>query len=181
MAMKVNRRFSASVLTLEQWIEVWAEMEQPYRLATQVAYYCCERIGAVVQLRSDDIVGGYVHFRGETTKTGESKAVKVTPALKRCLDDVAIGDGYLFPGQGMTGHITTRAIEYHLKRAAELCGHEGVANHSPRRSRCTHLDEAGWTLAKISKISGHKSLASLERYIDRNTKEAEADLMVLDA
>jgi hypothetical protein len=36
-------------------------------------------------------------------------------------------------------------VEKHLKRAAELCGHEGMANHSPRRSRCTHLDEMGWS------------------------------------
>jgi integrase/recombinase XerD len=179
--MKVNRSGQASVLTLEQWIEVWAEMDQPYRLAIQIAYYCCERIGAVVQLQAGDFVGGYIHFRGETTKTGEHKTLIITPALKRCLDDVAIGNGYLFPGEGVTGCITTRAIEKHLKRAAALCGHEGVANHSPRRSRCTHLDEAGWTLAKIAKISGHKSLASLERYIDRTTKEAEADLMLLDA
>jgi integrase/recombinase XerD len=179
--MKVNRKGQASVLTLEQWIEVWAEMDQPYRLATQVAYYCCERIGAVVQLNADDFVGGYIHFRGETTKTGEHKTLVVTPALKRCLDDATVKDGPLFPGGGVTGHITTRAIENNLKKAAALCGHEGVANHSPRRSCCTHLDELGWSLAKIAKISGHKSLASLERYIDRTTKEAEADLMLLHA
>jgi integrase/recombinase XerD len=177
--MKVKRKGSATVLTLEQWIEVWGEMEQPYRLATQIAYYCCERIGAVVQLRADDFIGGYVHFRGETTKTGEHKTATVTPALKRCLDDAAVKDGPLFPGQGVTGCITTRAIEKHLKRAAALCGHEGVANHSPRRSCCTHLDEEGWSLAKIAKVSGHKSLASLERYIDRTTKEAENDLKAL--
>jgi integrase/recombinase XerD len=180
--MKVNRHGKATVITTEQWGEVWAEMNQPYRGCAEIAYYCAERMGAVVQLRAEDVGATHIKFRGETTKTGEPKQSRITPALRRALDAAKLPrSGFLFPSERAAGHITTRVIEKHLKRAAELCGHEGMANHSPRRSRCTHLDELGWSLAKIAKVSGHKSLAELERYIDRNTREAEAELIAMDA
>ncbi|WP_353771970.1 tyrosine-type recombinase/integrase [Okeania sp. SIO2G5] len=179
---KKDREGQATVLTREQWGEVWTELDQPYRLATQIAYYCAERMGAVVQLSADDIGATHIRFKGVTTKTGEMKQSRITPALRNAIAAAEISsDGFIFPGSGAAGHLTTRAVEKWLKRAAGLLGHEGVSNHSPRRSRCTHLDEAGWSLEKISKVSGHKSLASLEKYIDRDRREAEADLMELDA
>ena len=187
---KKDREGQATVLTRDQWDEVWIELDQPYRLATQIAYYCAERMGAVVQLSADDIGATHIRFKGVTTKTGEMKQSRITPALRNAFGeampkanaaaDISSG-GFIFPGSGATGHLTTRAVEKWLKRAAGLLGHEGVSNHSPRRSRCTHLDEAGWSLEKISKVSGHKSLASLEKYIDRDRREAEANLMELDA
>ncbi len=157
-------------------------MAQPYCCVAQIAYYCCERVGAVVQLQAVDIQATHIRFQGQTTKTGETKLSRITPALRRALEEALLPKtGFVFPSERPKGFITTRVVEKHLKRAAELCGHQGMANHSPRRSRCTHLDEAGWTLAKIAKVSGHKSLASLERYIDRAAREAEAELMELDA
>lgn len=180
--MKVNRHGRATVITLESWGEVWGEMAQPYRCCAEIAYYCAERMGAVVQLRAEDIGATHIKWRGETTKTGEAKQSRITPALRRALVAAELPkSGYLFRSDRSAGYITTRVVEKHLKKAAELCGHEGMANHSPRRSRCTHLDESGWSLAKIAKVSGHKSLSELERYIDRSTREAEAELMGLDA
>ena len=180
--MKVNRLGRATVISLEDWGDVWEEMVQPYRCCAQIAYYGAERMGAVVQLRAEDVGATHIKWRGETTKTGAAKQSRITPRLRRVLEAANLPrSGFLFPSERPAGYITTRVVEKHLKRAAELCGHEGMANHSPRRSRCTHLDEAGWSLAKIAKVSGHKSLAELERYIDRNTREAEADLMAMDA
>lgn len=179
---KINREGQATVLTLDQWKEMWGELDQPYRLATQIAYYCAERIGAVVQLTVEDIGQTHITFRGVTTKTGETKQSRITPALREAIAHANIpSSGYIFPSSSKAGHLTTRAVEKWVKIAAAFCDHEGVTTHSPRRSRCTHLDEAGWSLEKISKVSGHKSLAALERYIDRDRREAEADLMELDA
>ena len=180
---KKNREGQASVLSLEQWHQVWYELDQPYRLITQVAYYCAERPGAAVQLCWHDVGVTHITFRGVTTKMGKTKQNRITPALRQALHEyIPVRESdFLFPGYGASGHITTRALETHLKRAASLLGHEGVSNHSPRRSRCTHLDEAGWTLAKIAKVSGHKSLKALEDYIDRRQQEADDDLMVMDA
>lgn len=179
---KVNREGQATVLSRGDWGAVFEEMEQPYRLATQIAYYCAERMGAVVQLTREDIGQTHITFRGLTTKTGETKQVPITPALRAAIAAADLPkDGYLFPSSSAAGHLTTRAVEKWIKIAAGFCGHEGVTTHSPRRSRCTHLDEAGWSLEKISKVSGHKSLAALEKYIDRDRREAENDLIELDA
>ena len=78
------------------------------------------------------------------------------------------GSDYIFPRGGGSGHLTVRAVDKHVRRAAELIGVPGASTHSFRRSMATHLHThtSGVSLRAIQRVTGHASLASLERYLD---------------
>lgn len=170
---KSNRSGQATVLSPGQLKELWAEMDQPYCLITQIAYFTAARIGEVVSLERKDLRGDRIVYRASKTKTGVTKESSITPQLAAILNETTLPDGrYLFPSSGKSGHITTRAVDKHLRRAAEMIGVEGVSLHSFRRSQATHLHQAGVPLRAIQRITGHASLSALERYLDIGSQEA---------
>lgn len=172
---KSNRFGQAAVLPPEQLRQVWAELEQPYRLITQVAYFTAARVGEVVQLQAEDMQGDRLIYRATTTKTRTTRTATIPRQLMTAIAQADLPSaGYLFPSSGSRGHITTRAVDKHLRRAAELLGLEGVSLHSFRRSQATHLHQAGVPLRAIQRITGHKSLSALERYLDISAVEAAA-------
>jgi len=175
--MKLNREGKATALNRAGMEALIAELEGPYKLAVGIAYYCAERMGAVVQVKVENIKGGDIAFPSETTKTKTFKTARICPQLAALLTEYKTPvSGYLFPSSSKAGHLTTRAVENKIKAAASVLGFEGVTTHTPRRSMATYLSEQGWPLAKIAKITGHESLAMLERYIDSDKQKACDDL-----
>jgi integrase/recombinase XerD len=177
---KSNRSGQATVLTPDQLGQIWAKLEQPYRLVTQIAYFTAARVGEVVSLQRSDLRGDRIVFRAANTKTRTTKESIITPQLATAIADAQIpASGYLFPSGGSSGHITTRAVDKHLRRAAGLIGVDGVSLHSFRRSQATHLHQAGIPLRAIQRITGHSSLASLERYLDVGGAEAASSQAIV--
>jgi len=172
---KSNRFGQAAVLSPEQLRQLWAELDQPYRLIGELAYFTAARVGEVVQLQAKDIQGDRIIYRATTTKTRTTKTATIPRQLKEAIAPANLPSaGYLFPSSGTKGHITTRAVDKHLRRAADLLGLDGVSLHSFRRSQATHLHQAGVPLRAIQRITGHKSLSALERYLDISGAEAAA-------
>lgn len=170
---KVNRFGQATVLTPEQLTQLWVELDQPHLLVSQIAYYTAARIGEVLQLRAEDIVGGEILYRAANTKTKTTKTVAIPAQLKEALSKAQLPpSGYLFPGSGKSGHLTPLAFEKALKKAASMIGVDGVSTHSFRRSMATHLHKGGASLREISQITGHSSLSALEKYLDISREEA---------
>jgi integrase/recombinase XerD len=54
-------------------------------------------------------------------------------------------------------------------------GIEGMLSHSFRRSALTAAHQAGLSLREVAEISGHRSLASLEKYLDQDAAREKAD------
>jgi integrase/recombinase XerD len=54
----------------------------------------------------------------------------------------------------------------YLKLKAAQAGLLGVSTHSGRRSLITHLARSGTDIRTIQEITGHRSLANLQRYIE---------------
>ncbi|MFZ9069554.1 MAG: tyrosine-type recombinase/integrase [bacterium] len=52
---------------------------------------------------------------------------------------------------------------------------EEVSSHSFRRSGLTAAHKAGLSLREVAEISGHSSLASLEKYLDQDAAREKAD------
>ncbi|MFM7471586.1 MAG: hypothetical protein ACKO5P_08785 [Nodosilinea sp.] len=77
------------------------------------------------------------------------------------------GSDYIFPRGGGSGHLTVRAVDKHVRRAAELIGVPGASTHSFRRSMATHLHTH-----TSGVVQRDASLASLERYLDVSGIEA---------
>ena len=170
---KVNRFGKAAVLSPEQLKELWYEMEPPHNLICQIAYFTAARIGEVLQLKAEDLRGDTLVYRATNTKTKRTREVEIPAQLRSLLDEADLPKhGYLFPGNGQSGHLTSRAVEDAVKKAADLIGVEGVSTHSFRRSMATHLHLAGMPLRGIQRITGHATLAALEQYLDIERKEA---------
>lgn len=172
---KVNRFGKATVLTPQQLEDLWYEMDNPYRLATQIAYFTAGRMGEVLQLQAADIRGETIVYRAATTKTKKTREAPIASQLKELLSQVDLPrEGYLFPSSGKAGYISRQVLERHVKKAAALIGVEGVSTHSFRRSMATHLHLAGVPLRAIQQITGHATLSALEQYLDIGRIEAIA-------
>lgn len=179
---KSNRSGQAAIFSPEQLTQLWAELEQPYRAITQICYYTAARCGEVVTLERSDLHGDRIIYRAAKTKTRVTREAIVTAQLRDALAIAGLpGSGYLFPGGGGSGHITVRAVDRQVRQAAALVGVDGASTHSFRRSMATHLHLNGVSLRAIQRVTGHSTLASLERYLDVSGLEAAgAQQAVLD-
>lgn len=170
---KSNRSGQAKVFTIEELLSVWAELDQPYRLITQICYFTAARCGEVVSLERSDLRGDVIIYRAAKTKTKTTRSGKVPGLLAEYIGQVSLPrSGYLFPSGSGSGHLTVRAVDKHVRRAAELLGLDGVSTHSFRRSQATHLHLSGVPLRAIQRVTGHATLAALERYLDIGSAEA---------
>lgn len=172
---KSSGKGQALVISPEQLEQLWAELDQPYRIATQIAYFTAARLGEVLRLRAENVRAGSIIFPGTITKTARTREA-VIPAQLRELMAIANlpRQGYLFPSGGKAGYMPRQLMDRHLRRAAALVGLEGVSMHSFRRSAATHLHLQGVPLRAIQKTTGHATLSSLERYLDIGAAEAAA-------
>ncbi len=170
---KASRAGQAAVLTPDQLLDLWAELDQPYRLITQVCYFTAARCGEVVSLEGSDIQGDRIIYRAPKTKTRTTREAVLSAQLRAALAEVALPPaGYLFPSAAVSGHLTVRAVDKQLRLAAALLGFEGVSTHTFRRSLATHLHLKGVSLRAIQRCTGHATLAALERYLDISGLEA---------
>lgn len=170
---KSNRSGQAAIFTPEQLGQIWAELDQPYRLVTQVCYFTAARCGEVVSLERSDLQGDRIVYRSAKTKTKTTREAMVSQQLREALGAVALPTaGYLFPSLAVGGHLTVRAVDKHVRRVASQVGVNGASTHSFRRSMATHLHLAGVSLRAIQRITGHATLAALERYLDVSGIEA---------
>lgn len=81
---------------------------------------------------------------------------------------------YLFPGFQGRGHIRTEPMQMVLKKACQKLGIEGVSSHSWRRTALTEMYRRGVPLKTIQKISGHRSMAALQRYLEVDPEQVKA-------
>jgi integrase/recombinase XerD len=65
-----------------------------------------------------------------------------------------------------------------MMEACLKAGIEGVSTHSFRRTALTWISDAGVPLRHIQAISGHRSLAALERYLGVTTSRNRVRLLV---
>ena len=69
-------------------------------------------------------------------------------------------------GQSVRRPLSTQSFDKELRRVCDWNGLSGVSSHSFRRTQLTELYREGWSLREIQHISGHKSLQSLQEYLD---------------
>jgi integrase/recombinase XerD len=77
--------------------------------------------------------------------------------------------GFLFPSLYRADkHLSRQAIDKVFRRALKKAGldNKGFSLYSARRGFITRLNEQGYDVKVIQKLTGHRSLTSLARYID---------------
>jgi integrase/recombinase XerD len=65
------------------------------------------------------------------------------------------------------------------RKYCDYLGGKGMSAHSFRQTALTHMSSAGIPLRHIQKISGHSSLASLQKYLEVSEKDMEEAIAVL--
>ena len=73
---------------------------------------------------------------------------------------------YLFPGRDPDHPISRKAFDKALRVATKKTQIQGASSHSFRRSALSSASSKGVPLRQIQEISGHKSLAVLQRYLE---------------
>lgn len=101
--------------------------------------------------------------------------------LKSYLDAADDEQVWLFPSEkSKTGH--TVNVEKPWKRVVLAAGLDPkqVVRHTLRHTAITHLVQAGVDLPTVKRISGHKTLAMVERYSHQNGDHIKAAMDKLD-
>ncbi|NJM23518.1 MAG: site-specific integrase [Richelia sp. SM1_7_0] len=179
--MKNNRFGQSAIISDNEYSKIRREFKsEKYRLIWDIAWYTGERWGALVQLRVEDVYQNgkpreTITFRANTRKARpdgkrETRQVPVHPALRDSLSAyVRYLDGiWLFPAREGVRHIDIRLADKILRSALTRAGldHKGISTHSTRRSFITKLNENGVDVATIQKITGHRDLKALAKYIE---------------
>lgn len=137
------------------------------------------RVGEASLLKWEDVAGCEVVIPGGVTKSGYSRRFTLPPAACRYIREwrktcPTTKAGWIFPGRAGQP-LSIRAAQVAITALADRLGLEGVSSHSLRRSAITAAAEDGLNLKAVSELSGHRSLSSLQRYIDSGKARQQAD------
>lgn len=194
---KVARHGQASVLSEVEVSAILRNLSSPvHRLIFLLAWYTGERYGAICQLDVCDVYERpekslprrEVIYRASTRKgspdgTHQTRTVPVPPRLADYLREYRppVG-GFLFPSPVRPNRpITFDAADHALRSALERAGMDmrGISTHSCRRSYITRLSAAGVAVDVIRALTGHRSLAALQRYFDVSPERLAAAVAYL--
>jgi len=190
--MKRNRFGQAEPITEELYKKLRAKFRtELHQVLFDIAYYTGERWGAILQLKVEDIYKDAVKrilrdeitFRAETRKDKSTRQVPIHPELRMRLRAYQPdSSGWLFPsGILYEGHLTMRAADGAFRRALKRAGLEdmGFSTHSTRRGFITQLHNKGIAVRVIQKLTGHRSLNTLSRYIEVSDEQCRSAIAAL--
>ncbi|QIG49493.1 site-specific integrase [Nordella sp. HKS 07] len=98
------------------------------------------------------------------------------------LDALPAGTPWLFPSiSAKDGHTVTVRKPFRRVVAAAGLDPDRVVRHTLRHTAITHLVQAGVDLPTVKRISGHKTLAMVERYAHANGEHIKTAMDKLDS
>lgn len=188
--LKNNRSGQAEILNDAELDRIARNLKsREHKLFFAIARYTGERFGAICQLKTGDVYDEFgnalkeINFRANTRKASPDgkKQSRQVPIIDRFRDALVAyhpkscdRDAWLFPSPIKDGQsITWSAADKWFRAATAAAGmeHRGISGHSLRRSFITKLYDAGIDLHAIQQITGHKSLAVLQKYIGTNPRK----------
>ena len=191
--MKVNRYGRAAILTPAQISLLFNEgfVKPRDKALFGVCLYAAARINEACTLLRGDVIGfkgvrSVLVIRSYNTKgKQETREIQIHPKLKEYIEEHHRNDlwhtrPHLFPGRHGRNHIRKVSADAILREACHKLEIEGVSTHSFRRTALTRMSDAGVPLRHIQAISGHKTLAALERYLGVTEQQKETAISTLD-
>ena len=169
--MKQNRFGQASVLSpqhLDNLID--ALPAGPHRVLATILRYTAARVSEARLLTWAAISDTHILFTAATTKTKTSREIPLAPQLLDVLkrwkaETNPRPTDFIVPGGVVGRPMSRQAFDKQLRATCEQLGLSGVSTHSFRRSCLTAANDKGISLRHLQSISGHTSLAALERYL----------------
>ena len=190
--MKVHGHGQAKILTSTEIKKLFSEgfLTARDRALFGFCLYTGCRISEACSLVTDDIYCNrqYLEARSVVTiRKGNTKGDEATrqidthPKLKALLESYVPGDRHVFPGRHRHhGSINPRSADEILKTACDRVKIEGVSTHSFRRTALTRMSNAGVPLRHIQEISGHKDLATLQKYLEVSPEHRKSAIAALN-
>lgn len=139
-------------------------------LAMQLLYRTGQRSSDVVQMGSHTLLGGRIQL--EQDKTGSVVDIPLSDELKKVLPT----------HNHKTWLVTYKKEPFSAKgfqqgfvKWAKAAGVHGKSSHGVRAAVATHAAENGATTQEIMAVTGHKSLAEVERYTRSANRAGMAD------
>ena len=177
--MKKDRKGKAKVLTSDQVDQVINFL--PSALHKTIALTLRNtgaRISEVIQLRWEDLDKEELQFPREITK--KQLDTRTIPIGEDYYNQMMIWKSewaalkgrqpskkdYIFPGRFNGSHIQSRTFMYAHEEALERAEITKATTHSYRRTQLTQLHKKGVPLRVVQKLSGHRSLDTLQRYLE---------------
>lgn len=191
--MKKDRKGKAKVLTSDQVDQVINFL--PSALHKTIALTLRNtgaRISEVIQLRWEDLDKEELQFPREITK--KQLDTRTIPIGEDYYNQMMIWKSewaalkgrqpskkdYIFPGRFNGSHIQSRTFMYAHEEALERAEITKATTHSYRRTQLTQLHKKGVPLRVVQTLSGHRSLDTLQRYLevsDQDKREAVKHLV----
>jgi len=149
-----------------------------HKLFLAIAWYTGERPEAILSMDVKHVYQDVTQRKPRDTvlypcsnrKDKRTREVPCSWALKLMLSAYQPPDsGFLFPSLYRADkHLTRQAIDKAFRRAVKKAGlqNRGFSLYSARRGFITRLNDLGYDIKVIQKLTGHRSISSLIRYID---------------
>lgn len=180
--MKVNGNGRAKILTQAELNRLFERgfVTPRDKALFAITYYCACRISEALALTTNDIAGATVTLRKSTTKGKiATRVLPMHPKLLDYLEEFAPSDGLLFPGRSSARPLTRAMADLILRKACQRVRIRGVSTHSFRRTSLTNMHKANTPLRVLQEISGHTSLANLQRYLEVQPEQVKAAISLL--
>lgn len=177
--MKISRIGQATPLTQTTFNQISNQfVADVYKLFLTISWYTGERPEAILQINVNHIYQNpitrqprdTVIYPGKNRKDRHTRELTIHRALKLMLSAYQPPEsGFLFPSLYRADkHLSRQAVDKAFRRAVKKAGLEsqGFSLYSARRGFITRLNEQGCDVKLIQRLTGHRSISSLMRYVE---------------
>jgi integrase len=144
------------------------------RLALALLLNSGQRRGDVVRMGRQHVRDGFLHVRQD--KTGAELAIPVLPELDTAIAE-ALRDNLTFLTTSYGKPFTSNGFGNWFRKRCDEAGLPHCSAHGLRKAAARRLAEIGCTQHEIAAITGHASLAEVQRY----TKGADQKRLAVSA
>lgn len=155
-------------LTVPQVRELADKCSDAVATAVWTALLTGARRGEVCKIRAEDIGPDTITIPKSHTKRYKTRTVPIVPAMRPHLKNLPLG-------------ITYEGVKSGFRRAREKVGMEHVHFHDLRHSCASILIGLGVDLYTVSKILGHESVSTTQRYAHLQVDQQRKALAKLGA
>jgi integrase len=143
------------------------------RLAFALALFTCQRSADLIRMGKQHVSGGKIAVKQQ--KTGTALKIKMHPDLVAILAATPSDHLTFLVSAWNKPYKNANSFGHRMRLWAREAGLTGCPLHGLRKASCRRLAEAGCTAHEIMAISGHKSLAEVERYTRAVEQERMAE------
>lgn len=147
--------------------------------AFALSYYAGMRVGEIASLRVGDVVAengslkDVIYLDATMTKGKHGREVFLNKTVKQYLTALLktkpfANEHPLIQIMGRRASFTANSLAIVFRNMYMDAGFDGCSSHTGRRSFCSNLANSGVGIRVIQKLSGHRSLQSVQPYLDAN-------------